>query len=372
VISRRWMVALAVTVAVAVGTVLTAVAVGTEDVGTQRAAEKAGALPELGCSLYVSTTGSDDAPGSPAQPWRTIQASLPKLKGGDTLCVRAGIYDEKVTGTVPPGTAASRITVLGVGEDDQFAEIRGGLALVDPDFWTISGLRVTNPSPGGDEDPLVSIVGGTGWIFERNEVVDGPYAGVLVGASQRRGPPTDYIIRDNVVHDTRAANLYLNPSRFSTGGLVERNIFFDSETENAKLGWGGDEGCTGRKFTDFGIGEVTFRYNTLHHAVLAALIIAEPGGLHDVDVYGNLFTEQPDQLVRYDSVEGCLGDRVTVRHNAGGAAPRFSQDFEDSSENVEHERGNVFPIDPDYSSTEPDGFLPRNPEAQRFGRYAVG
>jgi len=357
-----------VLVVVAAAGVLAVVAVG-----ERQAARTPSPRPDLGCSSYVSTTGEDDASGSVTKPWRTLQASLPKLTAGDTLCVWPGTYAEEVTATPTPGTAASRIKVLGVGEGDDSPEIRGRLALIAPDFWTISGLRFTNPAVLGD-DPVVSIVGGEGWVFESNEIDRGPYAGMLVGASRRHGPPRDYTIRGNVIHDTRAANLYLNPSRFSTGGLVERNVFFSSGTENAKLGWGGDAGCRKgrREFHDFGIGGVIFRYNTLHHADLAALIIAEPGGLHDVEVYGNLLTDQPDQLVRYDSVEGCLGRRVTVRHNAGGLAPRFSQDFGDSPANVRHERGNVYPIDPQYSSTGPDGFRPENPKAQGFGRFAVG
>ncbi len=327
---------------------------------------------ELGCSSYVSMKGSDRAPGSSSQPWRTIGASLPKLSAGDTLCVGGGTYREEVTSTPPRGTATSQITLLGTAGNTGRPVIEGSFALIDPDYWTISGLRFTNPSPGDDDERLVTILGGSGWRFEDNEVFDGPYAGVLVGASQTWGPPNDYTIRGNVIHGTGAANLYLNPSRFSTGGLVEENLFFDSGTENVKLGWGGDGGCRGREFEEFGIGGVSFRYNTLHGAQDGALIIAEPGGLHDVDVYGNLLTGQPRHLVRYDSVEGCLGARVYVYGNAGGLAPQFSEDFGDSPENVEHEGDNVFPIDPEYRSTGADGFRPQSSRAQAFGRYARG
>ena len=350
--------------------VLTAVIVGGR--GTAEAPLPPSAGPEPECSYYVSPKGSDEGPGSSTQPWRTINASLAKLVAGNTLCVRAGTYDEEVTAQPPRGNPGARITLTGLGSPDERPVIHGGFALVDPDYWTISGLRFTNPSPSNDDQRLVSILGGTGWLFEDNEVVDGPYAGLLVGASENSGPPEDYTIRGNVVHGTGATNLYLNPSRFSTGGLVEQNVFFDSGTENVKLGWGGDNGCTGSRFRDFGIGEVTFRYNTLHDAERGALIIAEPGGLHAVDVYRNLFTGEPDHLVRYDSVDGCLGNRVSVRDNAGGLAPKFSEDFGDSPVNRAREHGNVFPIDPEYRSTGADGFVPGNPEAESFGRYGSG
>jgi Right handed beta helix region/Protein of unknown function (DUF1565) len=363
-LSRKWV----ITAALAGLAVLTAGVVGVR----WAARDDASTDTATGCTHYVSTTGSDSAQGSSAEPWRTVHAAISKLAAGDTLCVRRGTYDEEVGGPLPKGNAASRITLLGLSQDGERPMIRGGFALIDPDYWTISGLHFTNPSPANDDNRLVSILGGTDWVFQNNEVADGPYAGLLVGASETGGPPRDYTIRGNVVHDTGATNLYLNPSRFSTGGLVERNIFFASGTENVKLGWGGNGGCHGRKFNEFGIGGVTFRNNTLHDAKRGALIIAEPGGLHDVDVYGNLFTDEPEYLVRYDSVEGCLGDRVKVHDNAGGLAHKFGEDFGDSPANVSSEHGNVFPIDPDYGSTGPDGFLPQNPGAQPFGRYGYG
>jgi hypothetical protein len=364
-LSRRW----AVIAAIGGVALLTAFAAGIRWAGDDISAEPE---PETRCTYYVATNGSDGAPGTSAEPWHTIKAALSKVAAGDTLCVRQGTYDEDVSGPVPKGNSESRISVIGLSQDDERPVISGGFALVDPDYWTVSGLQFTNPSPVNDDDRLVSILGGTGWIFENNEVVDGPYAGVLVGASETGGPPRSFTIRGNVVHDTGAANLYLNPSRFSTGGLVERNLFFASGTENVKLGWGGDRGCRGSNFEDFGVGEVTFRHNTLHDAKRGALIIAEPGGVHDVDVYGNLFTGQPDHLVRYDSVEGCLGDRVHVHDNAGGLAPKFSEDFADSPGNVSHEEDNVFSIDPDYGSMGRNGFLPESPRAQAFGRYGYG
>jgi hypothetical protein len=286
--------------------------------------------------------------------------------------VQPGTYDEEVSTRPPAGLPTARITLTGLGSGSGRPLIRGGFALVDPDYWTISNLRFTNPSPANPDNRLVSILAGTGWLFEGNEVFDGPYAGLLVGASETAGPPQDYVIRGNAIHDTAATNLYLNPSRSSTGGLVEQNLFFASGTENVKLGWGGDQPCTGQHRKEFGIGGVTFRYNTLHDARRGALIIAEPGGLEDVDVYRNLFTGEPDHLVRYDSVARCLGNRVFVHDNAGGDAPKFSEDFGDSPENVAHEHGNDFPVDPQYQSLDADGFRPGNTETRGFGRYGYG
>jgi hypothetical protein len=387
----RWV---AVAVAVAAAVTLTAVVVASGGTGgpagvtgrttspgatssaaapsSASSAPSSGPLPD--CSRYVATTGSDRAVGSSSRPWRTLTAALAKMGRGQTLCVHSGTYVGAVDAADPPeGRAAAGITLRGLADNGSRPEIRGEFTVVNPDGWTISGFRFTNPSPpAGSDRRIVSILGGSGWRFEDNEVTDGRYAGMVVGLSTGSGPPLDYAIRNNVIHGTVATNLYLNPSRFSTGGVVEHNLFYDSGTENVKLGWGGTGGCTGQKVRDFGIGGVTFRYNTLDGAQRGALAIAEPGGLHTVDVYGNLFTGQPDHLVRYDSVEGCLGNKVVVHDNAGGPAPRFSQDFGDSPQNVAHEHGNVFPVDPQYDARTPTGFRPQNPAAAAFGRYAGG
>ncbi|KKQ36445.1 MAG: hypothetical protein US54_C0067G0001, partial [Candidatus Roizmanbacteria bacterium GW2011_GWA2_37_7] len=43
---------------------------------------------------YVSTTGSNNNPGTMAAPWKTIQYGVDQLAAGDTLLVRGGFYDE--------------------------------------------------------------------------------------------------------------------------------------------------------------------------------------------------------------------------------------------------------------------------------------
>jgi Protein of unknown function (DUF1565) len=49
-----------------------------------------------GPKLFVATTGNDANDGSEAKPWRTVQHALKRLKPGDTLYLRGGVYHEKV------------------------------------------------------------------------------------------------------------------------------------------------------------------------------------------------------------------------------------------------------------------------------------
>lgn len=55
------------------------------------------ALPLRAATYYVATTGSDSAPGTESQPWRTVQKAANTLAPGDTALVRGGVYSEAVT-----------------------------------------------------------------------------------------------------------------------------------------------------------------------------------------------------------------------------------------------------------------------------------
>jgi len=60
-------------------------------------------------TYYVSTTGTDANPGSVSKPWRTIQKAANTLAPGDTVLVRSGTYNERVTVGVS-GTTNQYIT----------------------------------------------------------------------------------------------------------------------------------------------------------------------------------------------------------------------------------------------------------------------
>ncbi len=47
-------------------------------------------------TYYVSTSGNDNNPGTKTQPWKTIQKAVNTVKGGDTVNVRGGVYNERV------------------------------------------------------------------------------------------------------------------------------------------------------------------------------------------------------------------------------------------------------------------------------------
>ncbi|MBI4516390.1 MAG: right-handed parallel beta-helix repeat-containing protein [Deltaproteobacteria bacterium] len=72
-------------------------------------------VPSLAAAAtyYVATTGSNNAPGTKTQPWRSIAFAAGKAVAGDTVVVTAGIYREGVA-VKRSGSAARPITLRGL------------------------------------------------------------------------------------------------------------------------------------------------------------------------------------------------------------------------------------------------------------------
>lgn len=95
-------------------------------------------------SYYVATSGSDTAPGTQQQPFRTIQHAAIVARAGDTVVVRTGIYRETVIPTAS-GTSDSPITFQ-AAQDEQV--VVSGADLVPSDGWVKDGEQWYAPWPG--------------------------------------------------------------------------------------------------------------------------------------------------------------------------------------------------------------------------------
>jgi len=97
------------------------------------AAACASAACASGATFYVSTSGNDKNPGTVGSPWRHIQHAASAVGAGDTVYVRAGVYNEAVTVSAS-GSANEPIT---------FSSYPGELATIDG-----TGLKIANGQSG--------------------------------------------------------------------------------------------------------------------------------------------------------------------------------------------------------------------------------
>lgn len=102
-----------------------------------------------GPALYVDgVRGNDAAAGSQDAPWKTINAALPKLKPGDTLYLRGGVYYEHVKGTLV-GEARKPITVRAY--PGEMVVVDGGLR-----EFSENAATAWEPCPNGVKDEYQS------------------------------------------------------------------------------------------------------------------------------------------------------------------------------------------------------------------------
>jgi hypothetical protein len=109
-------------------------------------------LDALAADYYVATNGSDAATGSLAAPWATIQYAVDQASTGDTVHVRGGVYNERVT-SHSSGSAGSPLTLKNYADETAvidgtgFTVGSGWDALVTlngQDHITVEGLEIRN------------------------------------------------------------------------------------------------------------------------------------------------------------------------------------------------------------------------------------
>jgi hypothetical protein len=111
---------------------------------------------QSGQIYYVSPEGKDGDSGTLSKPWRTLQHAADRADGGDTVYVKAGMYDEEVRLT-RSGQAKAPITFAAFPKEDvkvkHFFFEKGVSHLCLKDF-TISGFKVWGIEVSGDNHHL--------------------------------------------------------------------------------------------------------------------------------------------------------------------------------------------------------------------------
>jgi hypothetical protein len=118
-------------------------------------------LAAAGNTYYVSTTGSDNNPGTLAKPWLTVQKAANTVVVGDTVNIEAGTYNAQFTITTS-GTAANPIT---------FQNYNGGTVVIDGTSAGITEYGIGNIAGGASNITL------SGLTFRNS-----PYFGLMVHA----------------------------------------------------------------------------------------------------------------------------------------------------------------------------------------------
>jgi hypothetical protein len=346
------------------GLVLAAIVLGVA-IGGWSPMAAAGSEPRV---YVVSPQGDDRNPGNFRDPWRTFDASLPKLECGDTLLARGGSYVENATGMVLQACpASSPIQVQGYA--DERPVIVGLLWLDRPSHWTFDGINVTWSPSNLPTQHMVKVINGVGWVFKNAELWGAEsYANLLV-VSTMAGEPADWTVAYNCIHDNYGANDNVNGEQLvyvnthdTPGGVVSRNILFNAANGmGVKLG-GASEG-------EDGPSGVVVRYNTIYNTTQNVFVA---WSAKDNEIYRNILGKVDlDLSDAYGNIRGFeLTGRGNVAHDNVGFLANSLIYNDPGYVGVQDAGSNLFPLNPMFDAKSCQGFDPRNPLAEEYGRYA--
>ena len=265
----------------------------------------------LSTTYYVDgTNGSDGNPGTFDQPWRTVQKAADTMISGDTVYIRAGTYNQRVTLEHRGNSSGLYITFAaypgeqvildGTGIDIPHG---GGLFHVwATDYVRVSGLRVQNSMAAGiyaaysdhiivDSNRTYNTVSSGIGIWGSNAViVDGNDIELACNPGMEENltiaDSYDVDVRNNHVHDgpkgldpARAGGEGINVKDGSHDVRVYDNVVHDLEK---KLGFGLD-GWNTETY------DVEFYRNVAYDCGMGFLIESEGTGLaRDIYIYNNV------------------------------------------------------------------------------------
>jgi hypothetical protein len=84
----------------------------------------------ISCTYYISPSGSDEKPGTLAEPWKTLQKAFDTAIAGQTVCLRGGVYPQYVGASagfnqVEKRSGAPEKPILFTNYPGEIAEIHG-------------------------------------------------------------------------------------------------------------------------------------------------------------------------------------------------------------------------------------------------------
>ena len=274
-------------------------------------------------NYYVSTTGSDQNPGSITQPWKTIQKAANSMLAGDTVYIRGGVYNERVSLYYRSNTSGPYITFTnypgeevildGTGIDIQYGE---GLFNIDnTDYIRVSGLKVQHSNGAGiyvyysnnievdNNHTYDTVKSGVSAWGSTNVVIDGN--DIALACNSHPGYPmseenisidntSNFEIKNNYVH--QAANIPdgasggegINVKDGSSYGKVHNNVVHLDEradgNPSTRLAFGLDAWNNVNSTHD-----IEYYDNVAYNSYYGFIVSSEQGGaVENVKVYNNI------------------------------------------------------------------------------------
>lgn len=198
------------------------------------------------CTYYISPSGSDEKPGTLAEPWKTLQKAFDTAMAGQIVCLRGGIYPQYVDASVgfnqvEKHSGNPEKPILFTNYPDEIAVIHGstkvygsyiifkgtpndmrhcgathpcGLIFEGSSGYVLNGVSILNSSGPGHV------------IFDHVEIRKGNYHAGLYQEGCNNAITGSYV-HDNGIKDRNEDNgIYWSktPANCKDGGLIANNL----------------------------------------------------------------------------------------------------------------------------------------------------
>jgi hypothetical protein len=199
------------------------------------------AVPCAAATYFVASGGSDDNPGTEAQPFRTVNRGAAALAPGDTAYVKAGTYPESLYDAIPGGTSWSAPVTLAAYPGDTVVLQPQGVGSIfyfsapSSQFITISGFTIDGSfiehdavRIGSQNRPRSATAHDI--RFQDSEIRNAPVNGILVA---------DRAINNQFVHlrvhHNGTTNLDHGFYISTSGNVVEHSEIFANAGEGVQI-----------------------------------------------------------------------------------------------------------------------------------------
>lgn len=303
---RRWSVAAAVAAAVALAFFVLGGDAENPPPGEQLSAARLGPLPAD--ALWVSTSGSDDNPGSREEPWKSLETALSAAEPGDTIAVAPGTYGARGT-TIEidsDGEAAAPITLRGEPGEERprllgavrISASHVRIADLVLDGPTGSVQEPTDENPRGEQVQLAIDAAGEQiediWIYDSEIRNSDWHAGIFITNATDVRIVGNYIHGNGDAEDPGQENLSHGVYWASGSGLIANNVIEGNLARGVQL------------FPD--PSGVTVTHNTIVENGKAGVQVAKYASSNTIT--NNIVAFNGDIGIRTDSLSG--GDNVAA------------------------------------------------------------
>jgi hypothetical protein len=201
---------------------------------------------DITCTHYAATGGSDDDPGTEAQPWATFQHAADAAQPGDVVCFRGGTYSTEEAHLTRSGSADAPITFVAYPGEAPILDGGGAGELLilsaGTSYLRISGFTLRSFTIWGLE-----LSGENRYVYLDHLDIGGGEASIHFTYGETEGPPeegpVEYItLEDSAIHGSQYSAVDCTPG--PCNHMVVRRV----EIYNTGLGGDAFYGSDGLEF----------------------------------------------------------------------------------------------------------------------------